>query len=563
MSDSSKKQNFLHGAALLAMATAVVKVIGALYKIPLKMIIGDSGFSDFSVAYQIYSVLLMISTAGLPIAMSRMISQADAQGQYGQVRQVFRVSRRIFWWLGIAGSAMMCLLCKPLANVMGYPDAWFAILCLGPCALLMCIMSYYRGFFQGQEDMRPTSNSQMLEAVVKLVIGLAAAFLVLKFTDSQSMAAGGAILGVTVSCLVSVLYLMGKFRPAYQRLPQSREQVWSAGQTTKELLKIAVPITIGSVGLNLLTLLETGVYTNRVVDLVEANRYTLPLVDTLKQELLADGVAAEKLASKVVSNLNGIYSFGQTLFNMPGAFIVPITVSIIPAITAQLTMHNPKEVQNVEESAARITGLMCWPCAVGLALLASPIMSVLGGYRGERNDLATQILMLLGTTVLPYGIILYTNAVLQAHGKAHLPVINMLGCGVAKLVMVYILAGNPYLGILAAPVCTLVCNTAIAALNLFAISRVVPQKPKLVRNLLRPALSAALMGAAVFATYYAMQTWMGIQMSTSVGALLLCGVPVMVGVLVYLVCIVVLRAIRKEDLQLIPKGEKLAKLLHM
>ena len=563
MSDSAKKQNFLHGAALLAMATAVVKVIGALYKIPLKMIIGDIGFSYFSVSYQIYSVLLMISTAGLPIAMSRMISRSSTLGQYGQVRQVYKVSRSIFLWLGIAGSAMMCLLCKPLADAMGYPDAWFAILCLGPCALLMCIMSYYRGFFQGQENMRPTSNSQMLEAVVKLVVGLTAAFAVMKFADSRSLAAGAAILGVTVSCLVSVMYLMGKFRPAYGRLPQTRETVSGFGETAKELLKIAVPITIGSVGLNLLTLLETGIYTNRLVDLIETDRYTLPLVESLRQELLAEGVALEKLSSNVAASLNGIYSFGQTLFNMPGSFIVPITVSIIPAITAQLTLKKEEEVRGVEESAARITGLLCWPCAVGLCLLASPIMSVLGGYRDERNGLATQIMMLLGASVLPYGIILYTNAVLQAHGKAHVPVINMLACGVAKLAVVYILAGNPYIGILAAPVCTLICYIAIAVLNILCIRKLVPQKPRLLRNLFLPFLSAALMGAFVFATYYAMQNWLGIQMSTGMGALLLCGVPVAVGALVYLICIVVLRAIRKEDLQLVPKGDKLAKLLHM
>ena len=123
MSDSSKKQNFLHGAVLLALATAVVKIFGALYKIPLKMIIGDIGFSYFSVSYQIYSVLLMVCTAGLPIAMSRLISRSYTLGDHGQVRQVYRSSYRIFLILGIGGTALMCLLCKPLANAMGYPDA--------------------------------------------------------------------------------------------------------------------------------------------------------------------------------------------------------------------------------------------------------------------------------------------------------------------------------------------------------------------------------------------------------------------------------------------------------
>ena len=165
MSESSKKQTFLHGAALLAIATAVVKVIGALYKLPLKMVIGDQGYGYFATAYDIYSVLLMISNAGLPIAMSRMISQASSLGNYNQVRRVYKVSRVVFLSLGIVSTLLMTLFCHQLAAFQKQPDAWAAILCLGPSALLMAGMSIYRGFFQGQGDMRPTSVSQVLEAV--------------------------------------------------------------------------------------------------------------------------------------------------------------------------------------------------------------------------------------------------------------------------------------------------------------------------------------------------------------------------------------------------------------
>ena len=194
----NKKQNFLHGAALLALATAAVKVIGALYKIPLKMVIGDQGFGYFSSAYQIYSVLLMISTAGLPVAMSRMISEASTRGDYRQVRRVYTTARGIFLGLGVVSTVLMMVFCRQLAGFLEQPDAWAAILFLGPCALLMGFMSTYRGFFQGQGDMRPTSISQVLEAVCKLIVGLGAAVLVLKATNSIPLAAGGAILGVTI-----------------------------------------------------------------------------------------------------------------------------------------------------------------------------------------------------------------------------------------------------------------------------------------------------------------------------------------------------------------------------
>ena len=214
MSQTPKKQNFLHGAALLAIATAIVKIIGALYKIPLKMVIGDQGYGYFITAYDIYTVLLMISTAGLPIAMSRMISEANALNRNNQIRRIYKTARAIFLGLGIVSTGLMMLFCHELAQFQGQPDAWAAIACLGPCALLMGIMSTYRGFSQGQGDMRPTSNSQMLEAVIKLIVGLLAAFAVMYFTKSVALAAGGAILGVTVSCLVSVFYLYACFRPA-------------------------------------------------------------------------------------------------------------------------------------------------------------------------------------------------------------------------------------------------------------------------------------------------------------------------------------------------------------
>ena len=257
MSESGKKQNFLHGAALLAMATAVVKLIGAFYKIPLKMIIGDQGYGYFVTAYDVYSVLLLISTAGLPVAMSRLISQASALGNQNQVRKVYRTARAIFLVLGICSSLFMILGSNWLANeVLMQPNAAYAIACLGPCALFMGIISTFRGFFQGHGNMAPTSESQVLEAFIKLLVGLGLAFLLTIQYNSVPLAAAGAILGVTCGCLVSSVFLYIKFRPVYRQLPASDDQAESFSKTAKGLLAIAVPITIGSAGLQLLTVIE-------------------------------------------------------------------------------------------------------------------------------------------------------------------------------------------------------------------------------------------------------------------------------------------------------------------
>ena len=531
MSQNAKKQTFLHGAALLAGATAIVKIIGALYKIPLKMVIGDQGYSYFCTAYDIYSVLLMISTTGLPVAMSRMISQASSLGQYKQVRRVYNTSRAIFLGLGLVSSLLMILFCRELAAFQQQPNSWFAIACLGPCAFLMGLMSTYRGFFQGQGNMIPTSYSQVLEAVFKLVVGLIAAFGILHFTASIPLAAGGAILGVTVSCMISSVYLWGCFRKSYSDLPQTQEEVRSYGSTAKQLLSIAVPITIGSAGLQILTVLETNLY--------------------MGQLLTAGG-----LAQDVAENMKGVYNMAQTIYNMPCAFIAPITISVIPAITSHLTLLNNRGVRSTEESAARITSLMSLPCSAGLILLSEPIMALLGGYSGEKLVLASQLMSLLGISVFLHAVVLVTNAIMQAHGHANIPVVNMLCSGAVKLLLVYILTGNPTIGILGVPIGTALCNLCIAILNLFAISRCIPQKPAIVPNLLRSVLPAVVMGAAAYGCW-----WVLDRVVTS--RLLLCGLPIAVGGVVYVVCAVLFRSITREDCLLLPKGERIARLLRL
>ena len=252
-----KKQSFLHGAALLAMATAIVKVIGALYKIPLNAIIGTKGFAYFNTAYDIYSVLLMISTAGLPVAMSRMISEASSLNNTRQMRRIYRTAQTIFLALGLAGSLLMTVFCRQLAAFQEQPDAWAAIACLGPSALLVCLISAFRGFFQGQSNMMPTSVSQVLEAVLKLIVGLGAAYGLLKLTGQIPLAAGGAILGVPSGCMSATVYLFALFRKAYKALDEGdpAQGVLSYGATAKQLLSIAVPITIGSAGLQIITMM--------------------------------------------------------------------------------------------------------------------------------------------------------------------------------------------------------------------------------------------------------------------------------------------------------------------
>ena len=530
MSDN-KKQNFLQGTALLAMATAIVKIIGAIYKIPLNAIIGKQGFSYYSTAYEIYNVLLMISTAGLPVAMSRMISQANSLGHTNRIRRVYSTARGIFLTLGIAGSLLMTLFCRQLAQFQNQPDAWAAIGALGPCVLLICVMSTFRGFFQGQGNMLPTSVSQVLEAVVKLIVGMLAALVLLKTTGQVSLAAGGAILGVTVSCLASSAYLFSRFRKAFGALEPSSEEPDSYSKTAKDLLAIAIPITIGSAGLQILTMLETKIYMGQLLGL--------------------------GFAQMEADSMKGIYNMSQTIYNMPCAFITPITISIIPAITSYLTLQDHKGARATEESAARVTGLICMPCAFGLATLAGPVTALLGGYSGADLTLSTTLMTIMGFNIMFNAVVLLTNAMMQAHGHAVVPVVNMFISGILRLFVVYMLTGNPNIGIVGTPIGAMICFLCIAVLNVFSMRRVLQNPPAIVKNLIRPFAAAAVMGICVYGALTLLKM-LGIT-----SRLILCGLPICVGVVVYVVMVVLLKAITREDCLLLPKGNKIAKLLHL
>ena len=530
MAESSKKQTFLTGTAWLALAAAVVKVIGALYKIPLNAIIGEQGFGYFNTAYEIYNVMLTISVAGLPVAMSRMISQANALGHYNQVRRTYATARAIFLTMGLISSLLMTLFCRQLAQFQEQPDAWACILCLGPAMLLICIMSTFRGFFQGQGNMRPTAISQMLEALCKLIVGIIAAQVLLKTTGSVAYAAAGAILGVTTSCVVSVVYLFSRYWKARKTMPVTAEPVLGYVQTAKQLLSISIPIAIGSAGLSILTMLETRVYMSQLLGMGN----TQDAADTMK----------------------GIYDMAKTIYNMPIAFITPISVSIIPAITAHLTLQDHKNTCATAESAIRIAALISAPCSIGLFVLAQPVTALLGDYTGANLDLAGLLMRLLSINLMLHSTILVTNAIMQALGHANLPVVNMLIGGVLKLSAVYILSGNPSIGILGAPIGATVGYVVILTLNVFTLRRCTQQPPTVVRQAVRPLLSALCMGIGVFAAYYALQL-------VTDSRLILCALPILVGVALYAVAVIKLKAITREDCLLLPKGEKIANLLHL
>jgi stage V sporulation protein B len=417
--------------------------------------------------------------------------------------------------------------------------AWASIAALAPCVFMICLVSSYRGFFQGQSNMTPTSISQIYEAVIRFVLGLGLAWLALKLTSARvaggdlTYGAAGGILGVTIGCLVSMLYLRRQFVRTNQVLSQAGGEAKSGKSTMKELLAIAIPITLGAAGLQIINLFDTMIYMRR---LTGALGWSDTAADTAK----------------------GIYNYCQTIFALPCSLITPITISVIPAITAALTAKDRKTARRTEESSIRLMGLITMPCAAGMFALGGPIyqlLSVSGLKTGELTT-AAPIMTYLGIAVIFNSTVLLFNAIMQAHGDVTTPVINMIIGGIVKVAVNYILVGIPALNIVGASIGTVVCYLTITVLDVLAMRRSVTTKPRILYNTVRPFLASVLMGGAVYLVFR-----LGMKVLSS--ERIVCLVSVLVGVVLYFILIVAFQCVTYADCMLLPKGEKIAKILRI
>lgn len=559
LSNSEKKNTFYGGAAILAVGSIIVKLIGALYKIPLGNILSNESYTNFNTAYNVYNLFLTISTAGLPVALSKTISEADTLGRRSQIQRVFRVALATFAALGLLSFIAMSFFGAPLAVLMGDDSAVYCIWALSPSVLCVCIMSAFRGYYQGHSNMVPTAISQIIEATCKLVIGLALAFLILRTvagvdTYKQRMAAAGAIFGVSVGSIIALVYMVTRYLRARRRdrsLP-SHDRADAAGDIFARLLKLAIPITLGSAAISIVTIIDTKV----VLSLLRKMYAELPELVTpeaLAQVTEQGGVDAELFMAQ---GLKGIYDKCMAIYNLPSQLMVAITASVIPAVSACLAKRDRLAASRTSESALHIGVILAFPMGIGLFALAGPIVELL--FPGKMDlDIAGPIMAALGIATIFVCIMLICNSILQAHGYVNLPVLTVVVGGVIKIVVNYILVGNYDINIKGAPIGTLCCFAAVAVLDLFIIKRVVPLPPSYTRVFLKPLIAAALMGAAAWGGYGVLTNFLGLgNRLATLGA-------IVIAVVVYVILVLALRVISKEDLALMPKGEKIAKILHI
>lgn len=538
----ANKKSYLHGATILAAAVAIVKVIGAVYRIPIGNILGDVGMSTFQVTFSIYQFLLIISTAGLPVALSKLVAAADALDRPAQVRRVFLVGRNTFVTLGLVSFLIMAVFHRQLAELFGSPSAAYGILALSPAVFFVGLSSAYRGYCQGLSDMVPTSVSQVIEALVRLLLGLGLAWLFAYWGLQLSITVAGAILGVTVGTALAAGYLFFAKRKVdrLRHTPDGLDTPDTNRRIFRNLRNIAIPLTLGASVFQLINIINNAVILRRL-----------------------QSVAG--LSEEVAQSLHGTFTMTTSQFNLPSSFIIPIAVAMIPAISAALAQGDSDGAKGTSESGIRVACLLSLPAGAGLMVLAGPIMDVL--YYGRFvAEYGAGLMAWMGAAAFFICFFQATNCVLQAYGFQRFTMYTLPVGGAVSVGLNWILLANPNISIYGAAISTLACYAIISIMNMVLVKRYIPNPPSFRKILVRPLLCTGIMAATAWAVYGLISGvlfGMLAYVPTRVPLALSLAVAIGVAGVVYLVLIIATRALTKEDMHMLPKGTKLAKLLRV
>lgn len=539
--------NFIIQGSILAIAGIIVRLIGMLYRIPLANYIGDEGNGYYSAAYNIYSIMLILSSYSLPVAVSKMVSARLARGQYRNARKILRAA---LFYATIVGGVGFCALWFGSGffaeHVIKMPYSAYALKVLAPTVWIMAYLGVLRGFFQGHSTMVPTAVSQIFEQIVNAVISLLAAKslfdlgvksnLVYGSTEySYAFGAAGGALGTGAGALTALILFVGlylMYRPKMKRRIR-KEQGTSAesyGMITSTLFLTVVPIIVSSSLYNSSTVIDNVLFGQIMTGLGEA---------------------------KQIASQWGIYSGKyHLLFNIPVAVANSLSSSLIPALSRAVAEKDRKQTLNRIASAIRFSMIIAIPSAVGLAVLAAPISNLL--FPGRDNTDLIKMTCYGSSAVVVYSLSTVTNAVLQGINRMKTPIRNAGISLVLHTVILFVMLRYLHMGIYGVLYANILFALFICILNARSIARFKRYRQEVKKTFLIPMVASAVMGAAAFGVYRAAYSIFGNLIST--------GISVLVAVAVYFVLLILLKGVDAQELRSMPGGTRLsglARKLHL
>lgn len=528
------KKTFLKGAAIIGVAGLIVQIMGAFFRIPLANIIGEEGMGYFQTAYPIYIFLLVFSTNGAPAAISKMTSERLALGQYEEAHRVFKYSFVVMLVFGaIAFSAIFFFAREIVAYVGGKPEAYYSMISIAPALLFVPIMSVFRGYFQGMQNMLPTAISQIVEQAVRVIVGLALAVMLVPY--GIEIAAAGGTIGTSIGPIAGVLVLViiyftkrKKIVEDIQLNPPKQHYKEKAGSIIKTLAVISIPITIGVSILPIMNIVDVGITMAR---------------------MQVGGISMDQ-----ANDLYGIMSgFAAPIINIPMALALSIALSMVPAVASAKASEDHAFLEVNVRMGLRTAMIIGVPCSFGLIALAEPIMLLLYPAQAESASDGAMCLMILATGVIFLSIAQTMAGILQGLGKPSLAVVS-LAIGVAvKFVLTYILAAIPSLNIEGAAIGSAAGYAVIGIISLVFVKRMTSIRFDMKLSVLKPLAAGIVLVIVVLIIYSITLPFIG----NSLAAVLSIGV----GAIVYVITILKIKAILINEIKLMPKGERIASIL--
>lgn len=522
------KKTFVKGAFILGVAGLICKVIGAFFRIPLYNMLGD-GMQYYEAVYPYYSTLLVISSAGLPTAISRMVAERTAVGDLLGAKRVFRKSQLLLTGIGAVTTALMYFGADLLARSTVGPLAAPSFRMMAPALLIVSIMCSYRGYLQGLQQMTGTAMSQLAEQAGKLAIGL---YLAARWMPrGLEYGAMGAVAGVTISELLALI-VVGVFYLFRKRDIELSESALSEPSGDKGiirgLLAIAIPVTIGASIMPITGILDAS------------------LIKSTLMSIGFDEAAASMRYVALRSNVTNI-------INMPAVLTIALAMSLVPAISAARTANDQKAIHTVSAMGIKLAMFIGIPCAVGLFALSAPAIDLLYTIDDQRLAIASALMRTSAIGVIFLSLVQTLTGILQGVGKQHIPVINLFIGGVIKVVLMLTLMRNPAIEIQGAAISTTACYIVAGVLDAIYLIRYTKLKLNVLDTFIKPVVAALVMGGAAFFSYQLIHARIHSNTIATAGAIL-------IGAVLYLIGVVWMQMFSEEDLAFIPGGSILSKL---
>lgn len=541
------KKSFIQGAAVLAVAGLMVKVLGAIFKIPLGNMIGADGMAYYNPAYYVYNFFLTLATAGIPVAISRMVSERVSFGQFREAHRVFKLSRALMMGIGIFSFIVVFFGAEILAEASNMPGAAMAMRAISPALIFVPFMASYRGYFQGMQEMTPTAVSQVVEQVFRVIVGLSLAYFFFHSTlklgaasrfDPKELGAAGATLGAAAGAVggllvMLIVYFRNKGKIKNRMAMERRSGPRSAGESNQAILKriivIALPITIGACIMPIVNLIDVAVVVRRLT------------------ETGWDSGTAEEMYGQ-------LSSFAGSLINFPQVLTQAVAMSLVPLVAAAYKQRNMNYLRENVQYGLRMAVILGLPCAFGLFALAEPILVLLYPSQQSSAIAAAPALMVMSIGVVFLSTVQTLTGVLQGVGKQMIPVRNLAIGVVVKIVITWILTGIPAINVLGAAAGTVTAYLIASILNILAVRKYTGTHFGFTETVIKPLISSAVMAICAWGSYQLLFALLnGSRMATVLA--------IFFAVLVYIVMIFATKTITKEEVSRMPKGDKLVRIL--